>query len=477
MWVLSHKTYVGLFLGAFLACYLLIPWVKKLSWRLGAFDPPSDRRVGVGRIPTLGGLAVAVPLYVGIGALYVWPNVISERFFSEAAAVHALLVGGLVILCLGLYDDLRGASAWAKFPFQILAGVVVCAVSGPISSVSVPLWGEVELGVAAVPATVFWIVLVTNAFNLIDGIDGLAAGVGALVCGVGFFIARMYGHVGMMVFSAIMAGSLLAFLRFNFHPASIFLGDTGSLFVGFTVAVMSMQASMKAPTTVLLLIPLCVLGYPLLDVTLAVMRRFLKGKPIFSSDRSHIHHKLLASGLGHRASSVAAYGLTLLLTGVAILHVYGRHRASGMLLAVVLVTLAIMFKVFGYWEFARTRLNLALRRKYRVYNLLEQMVSLKMQDAKTVDELWQLICRVGQEFDLHNISLCLDDIVERSWQNQGAASQPEHGIREFALSGGETLRLSHNGQKDEDIELEQNILLEKIIDNLARNIKRLARPG
>jgi len=474
-WLLTNKTYITLFLGGAVATYLAVPVVKRLARRLKAVDPPSDRRVHWREVPTLGGLAVALPLYVGVGLLYLWPNVISERFFSAVHNVQALLLGGALILLLGVYDDIRGANASMKFSFQILAGVAVCALSGPIRFVSLPLIGDVELGLAAVPVTVFWIVAITNAFNLIDGIDGLAAGVGILVCGVNFFIAYMYGHVEMMVFAAIMTGSLLAFLRFNFHPASIFLGDTGSLFIGFTIAVMSLQNSMKAPTTVLILIPLCVLGYPILDLSLAVVRRFLKGKPIFTSDRSHIHHKLLAKGLGHRAASVVAYGLTLLFTGAAIFHIYGRDRETGILLVLVLVLLAIMFKAFGYWEFIRNRFNLALRRKYRIYNLVERIVSLKLEDAQSQDEVWDLLCWVGKEFDLHTIKLYLNSSVARSWENPAARGSSEHCVREFELSPvGGKLWISHNGKKDDDIELEQNILLERISDNLAKNIKRLS---
>jgi len=473
--LLSHKTYIGLVLGGFLATYLLVPVVRILALRLNAFDPPSERRVQQRHIPSLGGLAVAACIYVGIGLLYLWPNVISAEFFARPYNVGALLLGGLPVLALGVYDDLHGADATVKFGVQILAGLIVCTISGPIRSIRLPLAGNVELGLAAVPVTIFWIVAVTNAFNLIDGVDGLAAGVGALVCAASFFIAHMYGHVDMMVFAAIMTGSLVGFLLFNFHPASIFLGDTGSLFLGFTIAVASMHSAMKTPTTVLMLIPLCMLGYPLLDTSLAIVRRFLKGKPIFSCDRSHIHHKLLAAGLGHRAASGVAYGLTLLFTGVAVLHLCGRNGETGILLAVAVVVLAAMFKVFGYWEFVRTRFSPALRRKYRVYNLFGQVVSLKMQDARNVDELWQLICQLGKEFDLHSIRLCQGSTVQRSWQNPAAEGHSEHGARAFDLPGGGTLWIGHNGQKHEDIELEQNILLERISNRLTAHMRRLAR--
>ena len=479
MWITNNKTYIALFVGGFVATYLLVPWVKRLAARLGAYDPPSDRRVHKRHIPTLGGLAIALPLYVGIGLLYLLRNAISQRFFAQTGDIHALLLGGFVILLLGVYDDLRGATAWVKFPFQLLAAVAVCALSGPVTTLSVPFLGMVDLGPLAVPVTVLWIVGVTNAFNFIDGIDGLAAGVGLLVCGVNLFVARIYGHVEMMVFAAIMCGSLLAFLRYNFHPASIFLGDAGSLFIGFTIAVISLQSSLKAPTAVAILLPVCVLGYPLLDMALAVTRRFLKGKPLFSSDRSHIHHKLLASGLGHRSSSAVAYGLTVLFTAIGILYIYGRNREAGILLIVVVLVLAFMFKAFGYWDYIRNRLDLSLRRKFRIYNQLQQVTMLKLEEADRLDELWEDLCWLGVEYNLHTIRLRLNGSGEKAWENPTTDGLPERSTREYDLPDADgQLRVSHNGHKDEDIELEQSILLEELSRKLDKRIKALReKPG
>jgi len=474
MWVPSQKTYTALFLGAFAATYLAAPLVRRLGLRLRAFDQPSARRVNRRRVPTLGGLAVAAPLYGGLAMLYLWPNAISAGFFDNAGDVAGLLVGGLIVLALGVYDDLRGAAAGVKLPGQVLAALVVCALCGVPQAMRVPLAGEVELGIAAVPMMVFWMVAVTNAFNLIDGVDGLAAGVGFLICGANFLIARLQGHMDMMVFSAIMSGSLLAFLRFNFHPASIFLGDTGSMFLGFTIATASLRSSMKASTTALMVIPVCVLGYPLLDTTLAVVRRYLKGKPIFSSDRSHIHHKLLASGLGHRGASAVACGLTALLAAAAVLYMLGRRRETGLMVGVVSVVLLVLFKRFGYWEFIRDRFSPALRRKYRVYNMVERAVSLRMCDAGSVDELWGLVCQIGREFDLHEIELRLPGADCRRWTNPSAHERSAHGARQFSLPGAQgTLSISHNGHEDPDIELEQNILLERVAQSLATNIRRV----
>lgn len=469
--ILSHKTYVALFLGGFAACYLLVPAIRYIALKLEAFDPPSERRVHKRRIPTLGGLAIAIPLYAGLALLYIWPNVISNAFFAAHREVLALVLGGLVILALGIYDDLRGASAYMKFPFQILAAMVVCALAGPIRSVSIPFFGQLPLGVFAVPATVFWIVAITNAFNLIDGVDGLATGVGLVVCGVSFFLAAGYGHIDMMVFTAIMSGALLAFLRYNFHPASIFLGDTGSLLIGFTIAVVALNSSMKAPTTVAILVPLCALGYPLMDLGLAVARRFLKGRPLFRADRSHIHHKLLASGLDHRGASVVAYGFTVLFTGIGILHILGRNAEAGILLVGVLVVLTVLFKIFGYWDYLINNLSLSLRKRYRMFHQAKKATVTKIEQAEKLEDLWNPLCRLAQKYDLHTVRLHLDGGEPLVWEHPDADGQKERSVREFDFPRGSgRLRISHNGHKGEDIEFEQNILLEETSRKLGEKV-------
>jgi UDP-GlcNAc:undecaprenyl-phosphate GlcNAc-1-phosphate transferase len=283
----------------------------------------------------------------------------------------------------------------------------------------------------------------------------------------------MYGHVGMMVVAALMSGALLAFLRYNFHPAQIFLGDTGSLFVGFTVAVSSLVASMKAPTTAMMLLPIGLLGYPILDISLAVLRRLIKGKPICSSDRSHIHHKLLMCGLGHRASSAVAYGFTLLFAAIVVLSVYGRHRETGVLVGLAVLGLLVMFRKFGYWGFMRRHFSSSMRRQYQLYHLLEKATILKLQEAKSVDEVWDILQHLAADYDLHTV--CLDvEGIDLKWQSPGAEKKPEMAVRDFSLLGGEgSLYVSHNGQKSEDIKLEQNLLLENLSEEISRQLVRL----
>ena len=475
MVLLSYKTYIVLFLAAFVVTYLLVPLVKKLALKWGAVSLPTDRHVHQHPIPRMGGLAVAVSFYGGVGALVLWHNLVSESFFAGTWDVAALLIGGLVILALGVYDDLRDVRAKIKLLVQLLAATIVCALSGSMQLVNLPFVGVVELGLLAVPVTILWIVVITNAFNLIDGIDGLAAGVGILVFAVSFFIALTNGQVRMMVTAAIMSGALLAFLRYNFHPATVFLGDTGSQFLGFCTAVVSLQSSTKGTTAVLLLIPVCVLGYPLLDLSLAITRRVLKGKPIFSPDRSHIHHKLLACGLGQRAASGVVYVITLFFTGIALFQVQGRSAGVGIFLALLLAALAVMFNAFGYWDFIRNGLGSSMRTRFRVCNLMQQFAAAKMEEAESVDDLWELTCLVAKEFDLHTVKLSLGASACRTWENPANGNQPEEAVREFPLRKATgSLRISHSGQKDDDIRLEQNILLERMSRNLDEALARLA---
>jgi UDP-GlcNAc:undecaprenyl-phosphate GlcNAc-1-phosphate transferase len=470
--ILRYKTYIALFLGAGVASYVLVPLVRRIALRLEAFDPPSNRRIRA-NVPTLGGLGVAIPFFLGLGLLFLWPNFVSERFFDGERPVLAMLLGGAMVLGLGIYDDLRGTGAWTKLPVQVAAALLVCAMAGPVRNVHLPLFGEVALGVASSPLTVLWIVGITNAFNFIDGIDGLAAGVGALVFGVNFFVANLYGHVEMMVVAALMCGGLLAFLRYNYYPARIFLGDTGSMFVGFILAVSALVSSMKAPTTAILLVPCGLLGYPILDTVLAVTRRVLKAKPVFSSDRSHIHHKLLFCGLGHRLSSAVAYGFTLVFAGIVVFSIYGRHHISGLLVALATAGLLFMFSKFGYWEFIRRHFSMAMRRQYRLYNLEAEVTALKMAEARDLDGLWRLLRQMGQDYGLQTVRMAGKD-WERRWENPQVEDQPKAETSKFRLKAADAiLQVKHKGGKDDDIRLEQNLLLEKISKTLERELLRV----
>lgn len=306
---------------AFLLAYLLTPAAGRLAVRFGAVDIPGERKIHEGVIPRFGGLAI----FSG----FVIPTAVYHLAFhpSEGTLLpggSALGIAGAVFLifALGVYDDLRGANAWIKFSVQLTASLLVVLNGDVIRIVTHPAGGHIDLGILAVPITILWLVGVTNAINLIDGADGVAGGIGAIVAGTMAIVGAYHGHFESAAIAATLCGALLGFLRFNFHPAKIFMGDSGSLFVGFTLATLAIKTSQVGTTTVSFLTPVVALGLPIMDTSLSFFRRLMAGRSPFHADMEHIHHKLLRETLSHRWTAVLLYGFCLILNATALILVY-----------------------------------------------------------------------------------------------------------------------------------------------------------
>lgn len=296
---------------AFGIALLVTPLVKKLAFKCGAVDRPNQRKVHHKLMPRLGGLAIYLSF---VAAVCVTQNINWQ--------VVGLICGGSLIVLLGFIDDTRGVSPRVKLAGQVLAacavipfGLEVKFLTGPFSS------EEIALGLFSIPVTVLWLVSVTNAVNLIDGLDGLAGGTSfiallTLAAAVGIEITRngVYpGQVDAVVLALILAGAVLGFLRYNFYPARIFLGDSGSMFLGFSVAVLSIMGLAKGATFISVIIPVVILGIPLLDTVFAIIRRYNGHKPIFQPDKEHLHHKLMEMGLSHRQVVLCIYAVNVVL--------------------------------------------------------------------------------------------------------------------------------------------------------------------
>lgn len=335
-WVL-----IGLFLGSGLLTAILTPLVIRFARRAGAIDRGGYRRVFSGDIPLLGGLGIAVPVlicYVGFavaGSLIVrnWRlisrinqdwldplmNFASGR--SEYSSSFIILaVGGVAILLLGLLDDIKGMRSRVKLIGQIFVAVFICASGYYLQSIYIPLIGAVELGPGlGIVVSIIWIVGLINAFNLIDGLDGLATGI-ALIASIALVVlGATTGNCFIVLTCSILAGSLAAFLFYNFPPASIFLGDTGSMFIGYILATVTLMGTYKAETAVIILAPMLALSFPIFETLLSMARRFVRGVPIFAGDNYHTHHRLLGKGFSKRQSVLILYGVTILLAGAAYL--------------------------------------------------------------------------------------------------------------------------------------------------------------
>lgn len=387
--------YLLVFLVCSVASLILTKWVRDGAIARGLVTPPElDRHVHKGAVPRLGGVAayltVTVVLVFGV-ATSKWTGVGQAFSLREMAG---LLVPATIVFLLGVYDDLRGADASVKFGVQAFAGVLLYFTGHGVQHFAfLRDAGALRMAIG-LPLTVFWVLLITNAFNLIDGLDGLAAG-SAFFSTMVMFVISLLRHNFVVSFIAIaLAGAILGFLRFNFNPATIFLGDSGSLFIGFLLSALALAGSQKASTIVAVAIPVIGFGLPILDVVLAVARRLLGARPLFDGDDDHIHHKLLKRGLSHRGAVLVLYGVTASfgLLSVALLH--GEN-----LLALVLVAIGVGVvlgvRQLRYVEFSE--LNALLRAVFQK-RIVANNVSVR-RAAELLDSCKdrEAFCRILQE--------------------------------------------------------------------------------
>lgn len=346
----NHKTYI--FLLA-LSCGLalgLTPLIRRLAMRWNVLDHPGTRKIHHRPIPLLGGLAVALAMWLPIAALWLYDNRVAAMLRAREDVVLQILLGGLAMLVLGVYDDLCGLNARKKLMAQLPVAMVLVVAGLSFQSVTIPFLGSVPLGWAGPLLTVLWVIGITNAINLVDGIDGLACGVSFFAAATTAIISIYNGNVVGAVIMTALAGACLGFLPYNFNPARIFLGDTGSLFLGMTLAVSALLTSQKGTLAASLLIPVLVLGFPIIDTLLAMVRRAVRGKSMFSGDAGHIHHRLLARGLNHRQASLIIYGFCLMCGLVAVVTVMENNLGMAFGFTALFVVLFAGLRALGYWK-------------------------------------------------------------------------------------------------------------------------------
>ena len=332
---------IGIFGGSGLITAILTPLVIRFARKIGAIDRGGYRRVSFGDIPFLGGLGVAAPVIViyllfGLAGVLIvsnWEliwrinqdwldplmNFASGRLEYSSSFI-VLAIGGLAVLLLGLIDDLKGMRARVKLIGQLIIASYICAFGYYLQSMYIPLVGAVEFAPGVgIMISIIWIVGLINAFNLIDGLDGLATGI-ALIASIALAILGVInGNVFVVISCSVLAGSLAGFLVFNFPPASIFLGDTGSMFIGYSLATITLMGTYKAETAIIVLAPMLALSFPIFETLISMVRRFIRGVPIFSGDHYHTHHRLLGKGFSKRQSVLILYLVTILLAGSAYL--------------------------------------------------------------------------------------------------------------------------------------------------------------
>ena len=309
-------------LGAALVVLLGTPLTMRLARRLGAIAEPGPRHVHREPVPRLGGLAIAVAV---LGTLWIAFALPGPAHQLDTRPLLGLTLAAIPILMLGLVDDTRGVPALAKLGVQACAALVLVLFGFGVPLVTHPLGGELATGWLDVPLTVFWVLLVTNAINLIDGLDGLASGVVLIAAMTLWWTGRAHQDFYVMFVAAPLAGATFGFLRWNFPSARVFMGDTGSQFLGLALAAATLLENRKGTAAVTLLFPLVALGLPIADGVLAFARRLLRRESVFRADSQHIHHRLLHFGLSPTRAVLLLWGLSLLL-GLTAITLAGRPR-------------------------------------------------------------------------------------------------------------------------------------------------------
>lgn len=345
--------FLGTFLLALLSAFALTRFVRDFATVRGWVAVPThERHLHSSPLPRLGGVAIFLSFASCMAVVAVW-SVRHPVFLSPAflRAMATIVAPAALVFALGVYDDLRPVGPYVKFTVQGIAAAMLYA--GGLRIVNIPvLFGNRPLPwYVGLVFTVAWVLAITNAFNLIDGLDGLAAGSALFSTMVAFVVAVFHGPLLVELMTIALAGAILGFLRFNFNPATIFLGDSGSLFIGFLLSALALHGAQKAPTIVAVAIPIVSFGLPILETVLSIIRRLISGRPVFTADREHIHHKLLQHGLTHRQVVILLYGVSAVFAMLSLFLLWPTGSSLGLVLAVLGIGIWIGVQHLGYLEF------------------------------------------------------------------------------------------------------------------------------
>lgn len=486
-------TYLISFLIALGLSTALIPSIKSLARRLRLFDRNlSSRKIHTAQIPRLGGVAIVAGFYAPLLGLLFHDNQVAQRVYQNPGQIWALFAGGLVIFGLGLFDDLRGAGAKLKFAVQLGVAIAMCAAGFRVSMLALPFLGALPLGPFGVPLTVIWIVGVINAFNLIDGLDGLAGGVAFFSIATVFVLAVAGGDVLMSTYMAALGGGVLGFLIFNFNPASIFMGDSGSMFLGFVLAVSSIQTSTKRGTAVAMLIPIVSLGLPIMDTLLAMVRRFIAGRSMFRADREHIHHRLLALGFSQRRAVILLYGFCLFLAAVAVAMTFANSQQTALLLVVVAIVTGVLIRKLYLGRMAGpapTRTLGEIRERNLLLRAQVRAAGEALRGAEGREAIWEcLLATVSALAGLEVQSLRLelrDELADGTtqnlalaWARPGSSGAPSKELRlpvGAAAQGQLVVGLKTDAAAG--VDRDQEIAMEILCEHLTAAVERAAKSG
>lgn len=436
------KAIVWAGLVAMLVAALLTPLVRKAARWAGAVDAPGGRRVHKSATPRLGGVAIVAGFCSAIAVCFSTGQLTGRIWDSRA--LWGFLAGCVLIACAGAVDDVRPLGAKRKLAIQVIAASIAWYGGARIiETLSIPVLGIIHLSpFASYLATVIWILAFTNAVNLIDGLDGLAGGVVFFACITNLVVALVGGNLLAATLNAALGGAVLGFLFYNFNPATIFMGDTGSMFLGFALGSASLLSwRQKESTLVSLLVPIIALGLPLTDTLLAMARRFVARRSIFSADRGHLHHRLIDIGLTHRRAVLVLYGCSVLLCIAATAAAFGKDWQVGAALTGAILTMLGMMHFTTHFEGMLSkrvrRLKLLEGSAASLRRIVPELI-VELHEASSSFAVWSALEQALEKTDVVVAAECGPANEKAAWQWEGPCpNSRQEGQREevdFAIS-------------------------------------------
>ncbi len=489
--------FLGTFVAALLLSFVLTKLVRDVAIGRGWVAAPAHaRHLHDHALPRLGGIAIVFSFLIATGAA-----LLAGRFLLPGGGLAlrpllTILPPAILIFFLGVYDDVRTVGACFKFFVQAIAGAML--FGGGLRILDLPiLFGTHHFSwFTGLPLTILWVIAITNAFNLIDGLDGLAAG-SALFSTLVVFVVALLGNLSLISLIALaLAGAILGFLRYNFNPATIFLGDCGSQFIGFMLSALALYGAQKAPTIIAVAIPVVSFGLPILETLLSVARRFIGGRPVFTADREHIHHKLLQRGMSHRQVVIVLYGVSAIFALLSLFLLWPTGSTLGLVLAVLGTGIWIGVQHLGYLEFGEIR-RVAQRtieqRHIFVNNLAIRRATEELKVAESFQQISRILTAAFDANDFDAFELRAEIPPSSSGFHLVEANDPPHlrwrkagNFAEFANTWSISLDLvsagnHHRGNlvvfrcyNSRDLQLDINLLTSAFATTLADALQRTA---
>lgn len=427
-------TCLAIFALAFVVALGATVAVRAMALRLGVVDRPDHfRKVHQRAMPRLGGVAVFAACLVPLLVLYLLRHTgLAGQLHQHGALLLGLLLGAAAALGTGIADDVWGLRPRWKFLLQALAASIPCAAGVAITRLGNPFGAPLELGLLSWPVTLFWMLCCMNGVNLLDGLDGLASGICLFVCVTLFLVGVFLGQPLLMVLTACLSGAILGFLVFNFHPASIFLGDSGSLLLGYMVGALSLLGAAPGRGGATQLVPIVALGLPLFDTALAVLRRWSRKLPLSAADRQHIHHALMALGLSHRRVVLVLYGAAVVLGTAALLIAIEQAEVTLLVLGSLVVVGYVCARLLGGWGPAdlwnRLADDLSHRRRAADARMAVERAVARLHATGDIEALWGASCEAIESLGFDCATLRLLDVSGAesrvlAWPDAGRAPE------------------------------------------------------